>query len=1374
MELAEPLAVVRVAHGARVAEAVTSRLDRATPGRGRARDGARRARSCPRSRASRASPAPTRATRRATARRATQRPRRARRPRSASSGSRRCSRPCATRASSAPACSRRRAPRIALATTRGCARSHDATVASLQRLGARDAGRGRRRGVRRQRAPRRARAARSRRRPSAPSASAATRAIPASLDAGTYDVVLEPEAVAELLEWLATIAFGAPEVEQGTSPLAGRLGERITGEGIDLVEDPLDSDPTLGFGVPFDREGTWRRRVPARRGRRRARDPLRPHLRGPRGQDVHRQRAPARRRDRPAASAPPRCRWAPGPPPSVDELLAGIDRGLYVCRLHYVNGLLEPRRAVMTGLTRDGCFLVEKGRSRAPSGTCASPTASSRGSRGATAMTRSPQGRSPRGGATPGPSSRRPSGCGPSGSTGRARSGKRERDVTRQGVDCWQTVHRASGTPRLLRPEPRATPRATSDVDADDAAASSSPPRPRTRRRTRRARVTLGAPAAADAGTCPHRRGVGKVFTSWGSPFPTGEVSLVPGPQSCKPSGAFGGPQGFHRHRLTMTETNTRESVADGASSAPHASALEPQPDEGRRSPLRPRKRATAGAARLRPRPRSHRPASSARQPAARGARRRRRRCRLGDSSTSCSWPTRASSAGACPLGALFVRDRRRGASWTSSARSTTRTTASTRRRTLRAARARRSGGFVVAGLLFCLALGGGAGRRRAAAVAVGHRSSRSRSSLDVGALFALGAERSARGRWTRTAIERPLLKRHGFWVVVVAAALLLPRAWASTRCGIRGRRTTARSRARSSRATTGSRLWWAQDGWFWCKPVLDIWMQAHRDGHARRPLPARQDAHRRRRGRRCCTPSGPCARRSSSSRSSRSTSSTRASRRPSGGARRSSAALVLATMPDWFFLAHQTMTDMPFVAPMTACDGPRPPRPAHARRRRGARLRGEGRAARAGASRRWHLVFGAILVCALPQILYLALAQRRVRLDGRAARLPPALGRVPQRLGRRQLRPARQRGVHAHAAREHPARRRATPRRRSARRSGASSARSSRRCRRLLWAVVLGVAALPELGRAARAAPLLPRGLVLRGGLDDGARARRASACPMLVTLRVPRASRPSEDCSRAAAHRARAHAVRDRQRAAHHPRGGAALVRRDVRAPRAAVHRPADLPRHVQPRVPPRARHQRGRRHELPLLRVAARLRALPVDGPRAARAPRGGCGGARRGRRASAATPRCSSACGSSSRFALFSFMGTKFHHYIFPAVPPVAMLIGVVLDDMLGKRRRSTRRGSLPRLPRRARRPASALAGRSAIARHAAGVDPRARSPTGTWRDPSSADGRRARSWRGVGAGGRARCWRSGGRGRGAERPARSSDRAAERPRPRRRG
>jgi PmbA protein len=53
---------------------------------------------------------------------------------------------------------------------------------------------------------------------------------------------------------------------------------------------------------------------------------------------------------------------------SVDELIAGVRRGLYVCRLHYVNGLLDTRKTVMTGLTRDGCFLIENGKLSRPVG----------------------------------------------------------------------------------------------------------------------------------------------------------------------------------------------------------------------------------------------------------------------------------------------------------------------------------------------------------------------------------------------------------------------------------------------------------------------------------------------------------------------------------------------------------------------------------------------------------------------------------------------------------------------------------------------------------------------------------------------------------------------------------------------------------------------------------------------------------------------------------------------------------------------------------------------------------------------------------------------------------------------------------------------
>ena len=250
---------------------------------------------------------------------------------------------------------------VAVATTRGCERSHDDTVASyrvwaLETLGAggasgfgssmhRDLGKV---AVQEEtdRAIERCERAKN----------------PKALDAGTYDVVFEPAAVCELMEWLGMIAFGAPEVEQGTSALAGRIGERITGENVDIRENPLDPSD-LGFGVPFDREGTLRRELPiiekgiarnvltdrtyaAKRGEKSTGSSVMSMLVG--GSNL-------------AAVA---LHMGAGEAASVEELIGGMKRGLYVCRLHYVNGMLEPRRAVMTGLTRDGCYWVEDGKIR--------------------------------------------------------------------------------------------------------------------------------------------------------------------------------------------------------------------------------------------------------------------------------------------------------------------------------------------------------------------------------------------------------------------------------------------------------------------------------------------------------------------------------------------------------------------------------------------------------------------------------------------------------------------------------------------------------------------------------------------------------------------------------------------------------------------------------------------------------------------------------------------------------------------------------------------------------------------------------------------------------------------------------------------------
>lgn len=254
----------------------------------------------------------------------------------------------------------------ALATTGGCARSHDATFAgyrvwALETPGAGGAagyGGHAHRDVDRLRI-----------------AQETERAVqvcrdsgdPRSLDAGTYDVVMEPEAVAELLEWLSSIAFGAPEVEQGSSPIAGRLGERITGEAIDLTEDPVSEDPDLGFGTPFDREGTVRRRVPlVEKGV--ARAVLLDRTYAARMGAASTGSALLPSPGSAASVGATALTLGPGDAPNVDELIAGVQRGLYVCRLHYVNGLLEPRRAVMTGLTRDGCFLIERGKIRHPVG----------------------------------------------------------------------------------------------------------------------------------------------------------------------------------------------------------------------------------------------------------------------------------------------------------------------------------------------------------------------------------------------------------------------------------------------------------------------------------------------------------------------------------------------------------------------------------------------------------------------------------------------------------------------------------------------------------------------------------------------------------------------------------------------------------------------------------------------------------------------------------------------------------------------------------------------------------------------------------------------------------------------------------------------
>ena len=76
---------------------------------------------------------------------------------------------------------------------------------------------------------------------------------PKDLEPGAYEVVLEPAAVAEIMYWLCFTAFGSKMYEDGSSFLAGRIGERVMGENVTIVDDALD--PACP-GLAFDFEGT--------------------------------------------------------------------------------------------------------------------------------------------------------------------------------------------------------------------------------------------------------------------------------------------------------------------------------------------------------------------------------------------------------------------------------------------------------------------------------------------------------------------------------------------------------------------------------------------------------------------------------------------------------------------------------------------------------------------------------------------------------------------------------------------------------------------------------------------------------------------------------------------------------------------------------------------------------------------------------------------------------------------------------------------------------------------------------------------------------------------------------------------------------------
>jgi predicted Zn-dependent protease len=174
---------------------------------------------------------------------------------------------------------------------------------------------------------------------------------PRDLEPGAWTVVFEPEATAKLASWLLD-SLGARAADEGRSFFSrkgggNRRGERLFDDKLTLRSDPKDlvaPQSAIGHEGAPHRARAW----------------------------IDKGRLVSLSLDRAYAK---KCGAAPVPPPSsfrmeggpipIEEMIRATRRGLLVTRLWYTN-MLDPRSLLLTGLTRDGNFLIENGRIVAP------------------------------------------------------------------------------------------------------------------------------------------------------------------------------------------------------------------------------------------------------------------------------------------------------------------------------------------------------------------------------------------------------------------------------------------------------------------------------------------------------------------------------------------------------------------------------------------------------------------------------------------------------------------------------------------------------------------------------------------------------------------------------------------------------------------------------------------------------------------------------------------------------------------------------------------------------------------------------------------------------------------------------------------------
>jgi predicted Zn-dependent protease len=177
---------------------------------------------------------------------------------------------------------------------------------------------------------------------------------PVALAPGVYPVILEENAVADIIGAFTYLAFGAQAFQEQRSFLSGRIGERVLGENISIWDDGLAPD---GIPAAFDFEGVPKQRVDLiERGIARG-VVYDSYYGGKEGKASTGHALPAGNTFGPI---PWNVHMAPGSQ-TLQAMIESTERGLLVTRFWYTRPV-HYLTVTMTGMTRDGTFLIEDGR----------------------------------------------------------------------------------------------------------------------------------------------------------------------------------------------------------------------------------------------------------------------------------------------------------------------------------------------------------------------------------------------------------------------------------------------------------------------------------------------------------------------------------------------------------------------------------------------------------------------------------------------------------------------------------------------------------------------------------------------------------------------------------------------------------------------------------------------------------------------------------------------------------------------------------------------------------------------------------------------------------------------------------------------------